>query len=78
MVVFLIDFIDPFDQFLIDLDHFIFDLRILADGDDLIDRTNRVLSDAAFARYAPAMGITPADLYRQTEQLINDLEDCKL
>ena len=53
-------------------------LRAKSVADDLIDRTNRVLSDAAFARYAPAMGITPADLYRQTEQLINDLEDCKL
>ena len=53
-------------------------LRSKAVSDDLIDRTNRVLSDAAFARYAPSMGITPADLYRQTEQLINDLEDCKL
>ena len=53
-------------------------MRSKAVSDDLIDRTNRVLSDAAFARYAPSMGITPADLYRQTEQLINDLEDCKL
>lgn len=53
-------------------------LRAKSVSDDLINRTNRVLSDAAFARYAPAMGITPADLYRQTEQLINDLEDCKL
>ena len=53
-------------------------LRAKSVADDLIDRTNRVLSDAAFARYAPAMGITPSDLYRQTEQLINDLEDCKL
>ena len=53
-------------------------LRAKSVADDLIERTNRVLSDAAFARYAPAMGITPADLYRQTEQLINDLEDCKL
>lgn len=44
----------------------------------LIERTNRVLSDAAFARYAPSMGITTADLYEQTENLINDLEDCKL
>ena len=44
----------------------------------LIERTNRVLSDAAFARYAPAMGIKPEELYNQTEQLINDLEDCKL
>lgn len=53
-------------------------LRNKSVPEDLIDRTNRVLSDAAFARYAPAMGITPSDLYRQTEQLINDLEDCKL
>ena len=53
-------------------------LRAKSVADDLIDRTNRVLSDAAFARYAPAMGITPQDLYKQTEQLINDLEDCKL
>lgn len=53
-------------------------LRGKSVSDDLIDRTNRVLSDAAFARYAPAMGITPSDLYRQTEQLINDLEACKL
>ncbi len=53
-------------------------LRAKSVPEDLIDRTNRVLSDAAFARYAPAMGITPSDLYRQTEQLINDLEDCKL
>ncbi len=53
-------------------------LRNKSVPDDLIDRTNRVLSDAAFARYAPSMGITPADLYSQTEQLINDLEDCKL
>ena len=44
----------------------------------LIERTNRVLSDAAFARYAPSMGITTADLYEQTENLINYLEDCKL
>ena len=53
-------------------------LRSKSVAEDLIDRTNRVLSDAAFARYAPAMGITPDELYRQTEQLINDLEDCKL
>ena len=44
----------------------------------LITRTTTVLQDAAFARYAPAMGVKPADLYEQTEQLINDLEDCKL
>jgi len=53
-------------------------LRSKSVPEELIDRTNRVLSDAAFARYAPAMGITPDELYRQTEQLINDLEDCKL
>jgi hypothetical protein len=53
-------------------------LRSKSVAEELIDRTNRVLSDAAFARYAPAMGITPDELYRQTEQLINDLEDCKL
>ncbi|MBR0310356.1 MAG: protein BatD, partial [Paludibacteraceae bacterium] len=53
-------------------------LRSKAIDDTLIERTNRVLSDAAFARYAPTMGITPQELYAQTEQLINDLEDCKL
>ena len=53
-------------------------LRAKSVAEDLITRTNTVLQDAAFARYAPAMGITPADLYSQTEQLINDLEDCKL
>ena len=53
-------------------------LRGKAIDDALIERTNRVLSDAAFARYAPAMGVKPEELYAQTEQLINDLEDCKL
>lgn len=53
-------------------------LRGKSIDDQLIERTNRVLSDAAFARYAPAMGIKPDELYAQTEQLINDLEDCKL
>lgn len=53
-------------------------LRSKSVAEDLIDRTNRVLSDAAFARYAPAMGVKPEELYAQTEQLINDLEDCKL
>ena len=53
-------------------------LRSRSVAEQLIDRTNRVLSDAAFARYAPAMGIKPDELYAQTEQLINDLEDCKL
>ena len=53
-------------------------LRDRTIDETLIDRTNRVLSDAAFARYAPAMGIKPEELYAQTEQLINDLEDCKL
>lgn len=53
-------------------------LRGKSIDDTLIERTNRVLSDAAFARYAPAMGIKPQELYDQTESLINDLEDCKL
>ncbi len=53
-------------------------LRSKAIDETLIERTNRVLSDAAFARYAPAMGIQPQELYEQTESLINDLEDCKL
>ena len=53
-------------------------LRSKAIDESLIERTNNVLSDAAFARYAPAMGITPEQLYKQTESLINDLEDCKL
>lgn len=53
-------------------------LRGKSINDTLIERTNRVLSDAAFARYAPAMGIKPQELYDQTESLINDLEDCKL
>ena len=53
-------------------------LRNRTIDETLIERTNRVLSDAAFARYAPAMGIKPEELYAQTEQLINDLEDCKL
>jgi hypothetical protein len=53
-------------------------LRDRTIDETLIERTNRVLSDAAFARYAPAMGIKPEELYAQTEQLINDLEDCKL
>jgi len=53
-------------------------LRGKSIDDQLIERTNRVLSDAAFARYAPAMGIKPQELYDQTESLINDLEDCKL
>ena len=53
-------------------------LRSKAIDESLIERTNRVLSDAAFARYAPAMGIQPEQLYEQTESLINDLEDCKL
>lgn len=53
-------------------------LRSKAINESLIERTNNVLSDAAFARYAPAMGITPEQLYKQTESLINDLEDCKL
>lgn len=53
-------------------------LRDRTIDETLIERTNRVLSDAAFARYAPAMGIKPEELYAQTEQLINALEDCKL
>ena len=53
-------------------------LRSKAIDENLIERTNNVLSDAPFARYAPAMGITPEQLYKQTESLINDLEDCKL
>lgn len=53
-------------------------LRERGVDEQLIARTNRVLQDAAFARYAPAMGIKPDELYRQTEQMINDLEDCKL
>ena len=44
----------------------------------LITKTNNVLQDAALARYAPSMGIKPKDLYEQTEEMINELEGCKL
>ncbi|MBQ6748300.1 MAG: protein BatD [Paludibacteraceae bacterium] len=46
--------------------------------EELIDDVRNVLSTAEFARYAPATGHAMDDLYRDTTNLINKLEDQKI
>lgn len=53
-------------------------LRAKGISETLIEQTNNVLQDAAFARYAPSMAVKPEELYKLTEQMINELEECKL
>ncbi len=47
-------------------------------GEDLIGQVTNVLSTAEFARYAPATDHAMDDLYRNTTELINQLEDQKI
>lgn len=45
---------------------------------EIIDEVRRVLSTAEFARYAPISDHTMQDLYTDTTQIINQLENAKL
>lgn len=48
-------------------------------GNELIAKVNNVLSTAEFARYAPTNSTHQLqDIYQETANLINDLENCKL
>ena len=53
-------------------------LRQKGVSDELIAQVNHVLSTAEFARYAPATDHAMDDLYRDTTQLINNLEEQKI
>ena len=53
-------------------------LRMKHVPDELIDDVRNVLSTAEFARYAPATDHAMDDLYRDTTNLINKLEDQKI
>lgn len=47
-------------------------------SNEIIDEVRRVLSTAEFARYAPISDHTMQDLYTDTTQIINQLENAKL
>ena len=47
-------------------------------SDLLIKELHRVLSTAEFARYAPTSDHAMQDLYNDTTNIINQLENCKL
>lgn len=47
-------------------------------SNEMIDEVRRVLSTAEFARYAPISDHTMQDLYTDTTQIINQLENAKL
>jgi hypothetical protein len=47
-------------------------------SNELIEEVRRVLSTAEFARYAPISDHTMQDLYTDTTQIINQLENAKL
>ena len=47
-------------------------------SNEIIDEVRRVLSTAEFARYAPISHHTMQDLYTDTTQIINQLENAKL
>lgn len=53
-------------------------LRQKGVSEQLISDVNNVLSTAEFARYAPGLGHTMEDLYLDTTNLINNLEEEKL
>ena len=53
-------------------------LRQKGVSEQLISDVNNVLSTAEFARYAPGLGNTMEDLYLDTTNLINNLEEEKL
>ena len=53
-------------------------LRQKGVDDALISEVTNVLSTAEFARYAPSTDHTMDDLYRDTTNLINNLEDQKI
>lgn len=46
--------------------------------EDLIKRVNDVISTAEFARYAPSAAGSMQEMYDMADQLIDQLEDCKL